>query len=95
MPGVFAAGASPADIGEPDLVLLDLPYNGDQWVNDTRCKGKPVVALDYEGTVSPDLIISIFDRGEVPACARHLVGLDYAIIRPDIRVLRPTASATE
>jgi len=81
-----------SDTGEADLWLLDLPYNGDQWVHAARQEGKPIVALDFEGTVSPDLIISIFDRGAAPCASTHLVGLEYAIISRDIRRLAPAQS---
>jgi spore coat polysaccharide biosynthesis predicted glycosyltransferase SpsG len=84
--------ASPVDVGEPDVWLLDLPYNGDRWVNEARQKGKPVVALDYEGMVSPDLTISIFHRRVAPENVRQLVGLEYVIIRSEIRTLRPAES---
>jgi spore coat polysaccharide biosynthesis predicted glycosyltransferase SpsG len=81
--------AAPAQEGEPDIWLLDLPYAGDSWVAAARARSRPVVALDYVGALAPDLVISIFNRGTAPAKTRHLVGFDYAIIDPDIAALAP------
>jgi spore coat polysaccharide biosynthesis predicted glycosyltransferase SpsG len=84
---------SPADQGEADLWLLDVPYNGDAWVAEGRRYSRPVAALDYEGNADPDLVISIFPRGTWQgggaSSGRHLVGLDYAIIAPAIATLSP------
>jgi spore coat polysaccharide biosynthesis predicted glycosyltransferase SpsG len=80
---------SPRDDGEADLLLLDLPYEADHWVLAARRSRTPVVALDYQGSVAPDLVISIFDRGTAPGGAKALVGLDYAIIREDVLSLSP------
>jgi spore coat polysaccharide biosynthesis predicted glycosyltransferase SpsG len=76
--------ASPADGGKGDLWLLDLPYNADAWVEKARQEKRSVAALDYEGNNPPDLVISIFPRGTSASAKRHLVGLKYAIIHPDI-----------
>jgi spore coat polysaccharide biosynthesis predicted glycosyltransferase SpsG len=75
--------------GIGDLWLLDLPYNGDEWVNKARVAGRPVAALDFLGTQSPDLIISVFDHGHAPAGGKHFVGLQFAIIRQDVVALSP------
>jgi len=84
---------SPADQGEADLWLLDIPYNGDAWVAEGRRHNRPVVALDYEGNADPDLVISIFPRGtwhsDGASSRRHLVGLDYAIVEAAIVALSP------
>jgi spore coat polysaccharide biosynthesis predicted glycosyltransferase SpsG len=81
--------ASPQDPGDPDLLLLDVPYGSDEWVTAARQDRIPVVALDYQGSIAPDLVISIFQRGTAPAGANALVGLDYAIIRRDVLSLSP------
>jgi spore coat polysaccharide biosynthesis predicted glycosyltransferase SpsG len=81
--------ASPSDKGDADLWLLDLPHDASHWVEDARRQKRPVVALDYIGTQAPDLVISIFHRGTVPEGVCHLVGLEYAIIRPEIAALAP------
>ncbi len=86
--------ASLADSGEADLWLLDLPYDGDEWVANARRQRRPVAALDYEGKLAPDLIISIFNPGGAPSGAHHLVGLEYAIIRPEISRLAPVPSGS-
>jgi spore coat polysaccharide biosynthesis predicted glycosyltransferase SpsG len=75
-----------------DIWLLDLPYDGDAWVSKARLSGRPVVALDFVGVQSPDLIISVFDHGHAPIGARHVVGLQFAIIRPDVLALSPATT---
>ncbi len=75
--------------GISDLWLLDLPYNGDAWVNKARAAGRPVAALDFVGAQSPDLIISVFDHGHAPVGGKHFVGLRFAIIRQDVVALSP------
>jgi spore coat polysaccharide biosynthesis predicted glycosyltransferase SpsG len=75
--------------GPGDLWLLDLPYDGDAWVNKARVVGRPVAALDFIGVQSPDLIISVFDHGHAPVGGKHLVGLQFAIIRQDVAALSP------
>jgi spore coat polysaccharide biosynthesis predicted glycosyltransferase SpsG len=82
-------GWSHDENGDDDLWLLDLPYNGDAWVNQARVAGRPVAALDFSGTRSPDLVISVFDHGHAPDWRAHLVGLQFAIIRPDVAALSP------
>jgi spore coat polysaccharide biosynthesis predicted glycosyltransferase SpsG len=81
--------ASPQDPGDADLLLLDVPYDSGDWVASARQDRIPVVALDYQGSIAPDLDISIFDRGTAPAGANALVGLEYAIIRRDVLSLSP------
>jgi spore coat polysaccharide biosynthesis predicted glycosyltransferase SpsG len=81
-----------ADEGEAALWLLDLPYDGDKWISEARRDNIPVAALDYQGDVAPDLVISVFDRGTAPNCPRHLIGLEYSIIRQEISSLAPAKS---
>jgi spore coat polysaccharide biosynthesis predicted glycosyltransferase SpsG len=80
---------SESDAGEADVVVVDLPYDGDAVVKQARDQGKAVVALDFIGRCAPNTMISIFDRGTAPVGARHLIGFEYAIIRDDIRNLAP------
>jgi spore coat polysaccharide biosynthesis predicted glycosyltransferase SpsG len=90
--------SSPADRGEADLWLLDVPYNADAWVTRARHYGRPVAALDYEGDESPDLGISIFPRGTWRGKGAHgkyhLVGLAYAIVHPAVVELSPAPTGT-
>lgn len=83
----------PEKLGEGDVIsdlwLLDLPYNGDVWVANARAAGRPVAALDFVGGQSPDLIVSVFDHGRAPPGSKHLVGLQYSIIRRDVVELSP------
>ncbi len=72
-----------------DLVLIDLPYADDAIVQTARQNARKTVGLDFVGQIAPDLMISIFKReSPYPEC-KHLVGLDYAIIREDVRGLAP------
>ena len=80
------------DDDRPDLWILDLPYQADRWVFEARQQKQTIVALDYEGRLSPDLVISIFDHGSAPSCSCHLVGFEYAIIRSDVSALAPSKS---
>jgi spore coat polysaccharide biosynthesis predicted glycosyltransferase SpsG len=76
--------SAPSDAGEADVLVLDLPYAADDWVRSARA---PVVGLDYTGEASPDVSISIWQRGTASGGGRMLVGLDYAIIGPEIVAL--------
>lgn len=83
---------SEADTGEADLVVVDLPYDGDAVVERAKRRRKPVVALDFIGRSEPDTIISIFDKGTASSRKKHLVGFEYAIIRDDVRRLSPAST---
>lgn len=83
---------SPKEDGPGDIWLLDLPYEGDAWVRKARASKSPVAALDFIGSEPPDLDISIFDHGHAPAMPNRLIGLQYAIIRPEISALAPAAA---
>lgn len=75
---------APNDDGEPSLHIIDLPYDAGDFVRNARALGVGVLALDYHGDAAPDLSICLFDDSGVPAEGRRAVGLDYAIIRPEI-----------
>ena len=70
----------------PDLIVLDLPYNGDAAVEKARGSGAKVVALDFEGTLPPDLVISLQAVRPCPQSSRALCGVKYAIVRREIRL---------
>jgi spore coat polysaccharide biosynthesis predicted glycosyltransferase SpsG len=90
---LLPAAREPAEeIGLADLWLLDLPYDGDAWIKKGRDAGRPVAALDFIGTQCPDLVISVFDHGHAPVGGKHLVGLQFAIIRQDVVALSPAAA---
>jgi spore coat polysaccharide biosynthesis predicted glycosyltransferase SpsG len=77
------AGAS--GVQTRDLTLIDLPYDGDHWLADARSKGEGVIGIDYLGRGRPDILIRMNrPLGNVPA-HRVFYGLDYAIIRREIR----------
>lgn len=69
----------------PDLTLIDLPYEGTRWVEKARDTNRPVIALDYSGTARADIVIRTNAPAESVAARRVLYGLDYAIIRLEIR----------
>ncbi len=78
------AGAS--GVQARDLTLIDLPYDGDRWLADARSRGEGVIGLDYLGQGRPEIVIRMNSPlGNVPA-HRLLYGLDYAIIRREIRL---------
>lgn len=77
------------DQGAENLRLVDLPYSTDEVVLDARATGVPVAALDHDGTQLPDLAIDVYPRPGGPRVGGRLVGLDFAIIRPEIAALAP------
>lgn len=68
-----------------DLIILDVPYPGDALVKRARDLGARVAALDFDGTEPPDVVISLQSVRRVPAHCRSLCGVEYAIIRGEIR----------
>lgn len=70
---------------EPDLTLVDLPYEGTKWVSQSREAGRPVIAFDYEGTAEADIAIRTNAPAQAVSAKRILHGLHYAIIRREIR----------
>jgi spore coat polysaccharide biosynthesis predicted glycosyltransferase SpsG len=81
-----------ADVGKADVVVLDVPYFGDVWSKAANEGGARVLALDYEGAVAPDLVVSLQAVRALAPGTRHLVGLDYAIIRSEF--LAPTTKGS-
>ncbi len=77
----------PADPGEPDLLLFDVPETQTEALRNAVRGPIPVIALDYFGDLSPTLTISVQERTPVPA-GNRLHGFKYAIIRQEVRVLR-------
>lgn len=67
-----------------DVVILDVPYSGDDQIRCAQKTGAKTVALDYKGVVPPDAVINL-QRQETPVGTRSYVGIDYAIIRADLR----------
>ena len=70
-----------------EIVVLDVPYAGDIFVEQAHASGASVLALDYEGEVPPELVISLQSYRSVPSTSRVFCGVDYAIIREDVRRL--------
>lgn len=67
-----------------DVVVVDAPRGAEAAVARAKAVGAKVIALDYEGSIAPDLIISLQEPSGAPRC-RVLWGLDFAIIRREIR----------
>jgi len=81
--------SSLSSLDQADIVIIDLPYSGDEWVEAGKQNGSRVLGLDYVGELSPDLVISIHDRGTAPEITPACIGLEYAIIREDIVARSP------
>lgn len=72
------------------VTIIDLPYDGDAWLHDARRNAHRVIGLDYLGRGGPDMLIRMnTPLGQVP-CGRLCYGLEYAIIRHEIRAARPS-----
>lgn len=71
--------------GRPALTVLDLPYNGTRWAEDARRADRPVIAIGYQGRCEIDLSIHLDAPLEPGPARRVLHGLDYALIRPELR----------
>lgn len=78
--------------GPPDLTLIDLPYDGSKWAGEAKAAGRPVAALDYTGSEEIDLSIRTNAPAERPAARREVHGLDYAIIRLEVRDVVPESA---
>jgi len=75
----------PEDRGPADVVLLDVPYAGGEEVIRAHEFGAKVVALDYEGDEAPEVVISLQDVRSMPMGTRRHVGIEFAIIRSELR----------
>jgi len=78
---------TPAGGGVPEIIVLDVPYCGDEAVSRARETGARVAALDFDGVEPPDLVVSLQPVRRVPEQSRFLCGVEYAIIRGEIRAL--------
>jgi spore coat polysaccharide biosynthesis predicted glycosyltransferase SpsG len=81
---------TPKDMGLPDVIIIDLPYDGNQWVDRSINPRTKILGLDFSGSKPPDAIISIIDRKKAPKCLKRFRGLEYAIIRDDVLQRAPT-----
>lgn len=73
------------DCGKASVVVLDVPYCGDAWVALAQKLGARVLALDYEGSHFPDLVISLQAVRSFPDLVPAKTGVEFAIIREEIR----------
>ena len=76
-----------SDVSQADVVVLDVPYEGDAVLEQARALNARVVALDFDGTVAPDVVISLQAVRRVPAQSKAVCGVEYAIIREEIHSL--------
>lgn len=72
-----------------DVAILDLPYAGDTTLAAARALSRRTLALDYAGDTAPDLTVSLQAVRALPTRARHVVGIEYAIIREELRRAAP------
>src|SRR4051812_5544266 len=72
-------GCEPGKEHPPTLGFLDLPYAAEAAVLEARRRGMAVVALDFDGTEPPDLVVSLQNVRRVPPGCRFLCGPQYAI----------------
>jgi len=78
----------PEDRGPADVILLDVPYPGGEEVIRAHEFGAKVVALDYEGDQAPEVVISLQDGRSMPVGTRRHVGIEFAIIRSELRAAK-------
>ncbi|MCF2524454.1 hypothetical protein [Bradyrhizobium sp. G127] len=78
------------DHGKPGLVIIDLPYPDDTWLNLARRRGNKVIGLDYLGQGSPDCLVRMNQPLTPIPCGRLFFGLEYAIIRKSVRDATPS-----
>ena len=81
----LAKTAKPLQAKRADIVVLDLPYAGDYWLQRAQADGARVLALDYEGEGEPELVVSLQAVRGLPPSARHLVGIEYAVVRSEFK----------
>lgn len=79
------------DRGRADVVVLDVPYPGNEEVRRAREFGAKVVALDYEGSEAPEAVVALQGGRLMPAGTRCHVGIEFAIIRSEFRAVKGAA----
>ena len=67
------------------VIILDVPYLGDAWVREARRWSARILALDFEGNEAPDTVISLQPFRSFPASSKVECGVQFAIIRDEIR----------
>jgi spore coat polysaccharide biosynthesis predicted glycosyltransferase SpsG len=72
---------------KPNICILDLPYEINNFLSISPRNGIPIIALDYFGLTNTSCVISVFDRHlELPGLRFN--GLNYAIIRNEIKRIK-------
>lgn len=75
----------PVDVDQLTHVFIDLPYGIPRPLADLLARSKlKVIALDPIASGPFDLEIFVFDDGNAPSNGNVRIGLDYAIVRPEI-----------
>ncbi len=83
-----------SSIAKADVVVMDVPYEGDTMVRQARALGAKILALDFDGSEAPDTVISLQAVRRVPAQSKALCGVEYAIIREEILERRRARQST-
>lgn len=82
-------GMAPSDAGPAGLRVLSLPDRHAGFLAEAKRQGIPTVALDHAGPEEADLTISVAELRRETSSMQRLSGLKYAIIREEVRALRP------
>lgn len=85
-------GDVPGDSGEAFLMILSLPGSHAEPMARARERGVPVLALDYAGPEEADLTLSVAELRRSAASRPRRAGLEYAMVREEIRALRGAAA---
>ena len=87
---IFLPDVPPSGGGSISVAVIDLPYDGDRQCKKYNKLNAKVIGLDYQGNGSPDINIAIVDHGKARHSKSTFTGLQYAIIRPEIKSLSPS-----
>ena len=90
----LAKTAEPPKSNRADVVVLDVPYAGDHWLQRAQAAGARVLALDYEGEGAPELVVSLQAVRGLPPSARHFVGIEYAVVRSEFRRVKKAGNVS-
>lgn len=74
---------------KPNICVLDLPYEINNWLLKNNRGDIPIIALDYCGSTTTTCVINIFEHKLPPPIGFRLSGLEYAMVRPEISRLTP------
>jgi len=81
--------------GQPDVIIYDLPKSSIKKSRIIFESGAFKIGLDHFGENIFDLVISVFEHCKKHLTGDRLSGLEYSIIRPEIRALQDFYSHTD